>query len=75
MAEHNWKVRPYKLKQERVPEHIERNYDYLKYWKIVRYWALRKYKITNTDLDFLLFLYSEGLFNKAKFDLYDNMMR
>ncbi len=38
--------------------------DYLKYWKVVKYWVKRKYKINTGDLELMLFLYSEHLFNK-----------
>ena len=32
------------------PEH-----DYLKYWRVVKYWAKRKYDITTGDLELMLF--------------------
>lgn len=33
--------------------------DYLKYWKVIRYFIKAKYKISTGELDMLLFLYSE----------------
>tara|TARA_R100001224_G_C3966583_1_gene131005 strand:- start:26 stop:475 length:450 start_codon:yes stop_codon:yes gene_type:complete len=51
------------------PEH-----DYLKYWKVIKYWALRKYEITTGELELMLFLYSEHLFNKTKFEEYNELM-
>lgn len=37
-------------------------FDYLKYWKIVRYWAGRKYNLNSRELDLVLYLNSNGLF-------------
>ena len=48
--------------------------DYLKYWKVVKYWVKRKYKINTGDLELMLFLYSEHLFNKTKFEEYNELM-
>jgi len=50
------------------------NEDYLKYWRVVRYFIKAKYGLTQADLDMLLFLKSEGYFDKAKFDEFDNLM-
>jgi len=41
--------------------------DYLKYWKVIRYFVKAKYKISQEDLEMLLFLYSEKYFSKDKF--------
>ena len=48
--------------------------DYLKYWRVLRYFVKAKYKITNTDLDMILFLYSEKYFNKTKFNEFDKIL-
>jgi len=48
--------------------------DYLKYWKVVKYWVKRKYAISSGDLDLMLFLYSEHLFNKTKFEEFNELM-
>ena len=48
--------------------------DYLKYWRVVRYFMKAKYKITNGDLDIILFLYSEKYFNKTKFNEFDELL-
>jgi hypothetical protein len=48
--------------------------DYLKYWRVVRYYIRAKYKISTADLDILLFLYSEEYFSKDKFDEFDEIM-
>lgn len=53
----------------RYPEH-----DYLKYWRVIRYWTLRKYGLKSQDLDMLLFLYSEGYFDNERFEEYNNVL-
>ena len=49
-------------------------HDYLKYWRVIKYWAKRKYNISTADLEMMLFLYSEHLFNKTKFEEYQKLM-
>jgi len=48
--------------------------DYLKYWRVVRYYIKAKYNIGTADLDMLLFLYSEKYFSKDKFDEFDELI-
>ena len=50
------------------------SHDYLKYWKVIKYWAKRKYSITTGELELMLFLYSEHLFNKTKFEEFNELM-
>ena len=48
--------------------------DYLKYWRVIRYFVKAKYKLTTGDLDMLLFLYSESYFSKEKLEEFDNLL-
>tara|TARA_R100000781_G_scaffold114918_1_gene87860 strand:+ start:449 stop:880 length:432 start_codon:yes stop_codon:yes gene_type:complete len=48
--------------------------DYLKYWRVIRYFVKAKYKLSQADLDVLLFLYSEKYFAKADFDNYNELL-
>jgi hypothetical protein len=48
--------------------------DYLKFWKVIRYFVLRKYDLSSSDLDILLFLYSERYFSKTDFKEYDELL-
>ena len=48
--------------------------DYLKYWRVIRYFILKKYKLTTGELDVLLFLYSEKYFSKDKFNEFDELI-
>lgn len=49
-------------------------YDYLKYWRVIRYFVKAKYGISTAELDMLLFLYSEKYFSKDKFDEFDELI-
>lgn len=60
--------------------YVERRYDrvppknnYLKHWRVVQYWVKRNYEITSADLDMLLFLYDEGLFQYEDFDKFQSI--
>jgi len=33
--------------------------DYLKYWRVIRYFVKSKYGVTTSELDMLMFLYSD----------------
>ena len=48
--------------------------DYLKYWRVIRQFIKIKYGITQSDLDMLLFLYSEKYFDRGKFEEFDNLL-
>jgi hypothetical protein len=48
--------------------------DYLKYWRVIRYFIQVKYKISTAELEVLLFLYSEKYFSKGKFDEFDELI-
>lgn len=48
--------------------------DYLKYWKVIRYFAKAKYKLNTADLDMLFFLYSEKYFGKQQFNEFDELL-
>ena len=50
------------------------NYDYLKYWRTIRYWIKAKYRLTTPDIEMLLFLYSENMFTKTKFKRFEQIM-
>ena len=51
-----------------------RNHDYLKYWRVIRYFIKAKYNLTQADLDILFFLYSESYFSKDKFEEFDELL-
>lgn len=47
--------------------------DYLKYWRVIRYYTLSKHNLKQAELETLLFLYSEVYFNKQKFLEFNNI--
>ena len=48
--------------------------DYLKYWRVIRYFIKAKYNLTTADLDMLLFLKSEPKFSKDKFEEFNELL-
>jgi hypothetical protein len=66
-------VKPEK-KRKRILRHYP-DYTFMKYWRVVRYWAQRQYGVTMIELEILFFLHDEMLFNKTTFDTYDNIFR
>jgi len=50
------------------------NDDYLKYWRVIRQYIKSKYGLTQSELDVILFLKSEGYFSKDKFDEFDSVL-
>lgn len=53
---------------------MSKNHDYLKYWKVIRYFAQAKYGIKSADLDMILFLYSEKYFSKTQFKEFNELL-
>ena len=47
--------------------------NYLKYWRVVRYFINAKYGISQPDLEMLIFLYDEPYFTRAKFKEFDKV--
>lgn len=41
---------------------------YMKYWKVIRQYIKARYKLSQADLDVLLFMYDEGRFTRDRFD-------
>ena len=48
--------------------------DYLKFWRVIRQFYKIKYGLTQSDLDILLFLYSESYFSKDKFIEFEELV-
>ena len=51
-----------------IPKH-----DYLKYLRVIRMWIKSTYHIGLPDLEMILFLYSEQVFNKSSFEEYNEL--
>jgi len=52
---------------------IKKN-DYLKYWRVIRYFVKAKYGLSTADLEVLLFLYSEKYFGKDSFEEFNRLL-
>lgn len=48
-------------------------HDYLKFFRIVKYWAKRTHGVGLADLEMLLFLYSERLFKRTDFNEFNEI--
>lgn len=48
--------------------------DYLKFWRVIRFFVHAKYGLNQQDLDMLLFLYSEMYFSKKDFAEFDSLL-
>lgn len=48
--------------------------DYLKYFRVIRYYIKSRHNIAQADLDMILFLYSEKYFDRGMFDEYENLI-
>lgn len=68
-------VKSYKRGTKKViTQPREKNYNFLKYWRVVRYYIKRKYDISLMELDMLLYLYDLPYFKKDDFNYYGNTM-
>ena len=50
------------------------SHNYLKFWRVIRYWIKAKHGLGTPEIDMLLFLYSEEYFNKTKFKEFEQLM-
>lgn len=49
-------------------------YDFMKNFRIVKYWALKRYNISSSELEMLLHLYSYDLFTRADFQHFEGLL-
>lgn len=52
----------------------QREFTFLKYYRIVKYYIKNKYKILDAELDMILFLYDENIFTKDVFNDFSRSM-
>jgi DNA-binding PadR family transcriptional regulator len=62
-----------KRRKKKIYQLNERQEDFLKDWKVVRYYIQKKYEITLGELEILLHLYSCGPFTRDYFFQYANL--
>lgn len=51
-----------------------RTNDYMKFWRVIRYWIKAKYNLGQADMDMLFFLYSEKYFGRDKFNEFNEIL-
>ena len=64
------KKRKNKIKYQ--PNH--KKYNFLKYWRVVKYYIKNKYELSEPELEMLLFLYDEDLFSRETFNEFASTM-
>lgn len=45
-----------------------RRHNFLKYWRVVKYYIKNKYDLSEAEIDMILFLYDENIFTKEVFN-------
>lgn len=60
--------RPIYRKYEKKP------YNFMKWYRVVRYWVKRKYDVDNNDLEIMLYLYDHDLFTRGEFRRFEGIM-
>jgi hypothetical protein len=48
--------------------------NYLKYWRVVKYYVKRRWDLSEADLDIILFLYSEDYFSRDRFEDFERVI-
>lgn len=49
-------------------------HDYLKFWRVIRYYYKVRHNLTQSDFDMLFFLYSETYFSRDDFERFDQLL-
>lgn len=52
----------------------EREFSFLKNWRIVRYYIQKRYSLTLSELEMILYLYDEYIFDRETFDTFAKSM-
>lgn len=69
-----YKRNPAKADTELCKVRRAQSNNFLKYWRVVRYWALRKYGISVEKLEVLLYLYDIPLFTRSDFKRFEGLL-
>ena len=64
----------YKAKGKTLAKQTRPRPNFLKYWRVVRYWARRKYNISDSDLEILLYLSDIDLFTRKQFKEFEGLL-
>lgn len=67
------KSNPYKKKNVKVIT-ARREFDFMKFYGIVKRWASVQYSLSIDEIEMLMYFYSEPIFTKKEFDIYNKAM-
>ena len=56
-----------KIVERKIYKKNNKEYNYLKYWRIVRYYAKKRYGLSTSELEMMLFFYDEPVFTRTQF--------
>lgn len=68
----NKKPKIYTRKTKKTYFSREKKHNFLKNWRVVRYYIKHKYDISSTELELLLYLYDSDIFTKKEFIRFSN---
>ena len=63
-----------KKKQKPILKGLNRQYNFMKHWRTIRYFYKRKYDLSESELEVLLYLYDEPRFSREDFYVASNTM-
>ena len=63
-----------KKKQKPILKGLNRQYNFMKHWRTIRYFYKRKYNLSESELEVLLYLYDEPRFSREDFYVASNTM-
>ena len=52
----------------------KKEFNFLKYWRIVRYYICKRYEISLSELELLLYFYDENVFTRSQFNEYCSIL-
>lgn len=56
------------IKERVVYNPKKKEYNFLKNWRVVKYYITKKYNITTPELELLLYFYDENVFTRSQFN-------
>jgi hypothetical protein len=56
-----------KIVEIKIHRKTKKEYNYLKYWRIVRYYVKKRYNLSSSELEMMLFFYDEPVFTRKDF--------
>lgn len=67
--------RPRKAPDTKITKYSRpKQHNFMKYWRVVRYWAHRKYGLTVEQIEMLLYLYDQPLFSRTDFKTFEGLL-